>query len=622
MPWKLILLLVPLAVLRAAPKASTPRIHVEALELRNARIDLGVAQVQLDGEVEGDVFEGRGEARSALGTIPFTASGPLRPLLDLSISAPRPGEPLLHLTRPLELDLRSLRVRGRPAAPKVIAAGVSGAHRGLRWRGVVAEADLKARSLAFRGGVIAFGAPTESLAAELSTRLEWSGVALGSLRRAHYEAGVVQAWGELLGGQLQARIEASAEPEWLTAEVEDARIEDLFPPPHRHPLGLQGRVDLSLSALRADAQWLHARGRLRGVSVDAGWLAEGRVALGDLEFEVVLRRQEGRSELLEGRFERGGARLHAEASLDARRARLRARLDPIDCARAFAALPAALLGPYAGARLEGRSAPELSLDVPLDRPFDLDFALRGFSRSCRVSALQASAGPRIKAPAHDAAEIDWLKGRFALDLGPGARPRWCGPRAPGYVRLSSLPRPLRALTWLSEEAGFRQGLALSPSLIRRALRFDLDRRRFVYGGSTLTQQLAKNLFLDGRDRTMVRKLRELLYALELERTVGKERILELYLNIVELGPHLYGVGPAADAYFIKTPDRLTPREAAFLAVLLPSPRRLAERAWLAGRTPDARIDAVLDNMVDGKALTRARAEQARRAPLRIVPPPR
>ena len=142
------------------------------------------------------------------------------------------------------------------------------------------------------------------------------------------------------------------------------------------------------------------------------------------------------------------------------------------------------------------------------------------------------------------------------------------------------------------------------------------------GGSTLTQQLAKNLFLDGRDRTLVRKLRELLYALELERTVGKERILELYLNIVELGPHLHGITADADAYFIKAPDRLTPREAVFLAVLLPSPRRLAERAWSGGRTPDARIDAVLDNMVDGKALSRAAAERARRAPLRILPPPR
>lgn len=175
----------------------------------------------------------------------------------------------------------------------------------------------------------------------------------------------------------------------------------------------------------------------------------------------------------------------------------------------------------------------------------------------------------------------------------------------------------------AEDAGFWSHKGYDLSAIQEAL----DQKAAapdepLRGGSTLTQQLAKNLFLDGRDRTLARKLRELLYALELERTVGKERILELYLNIVELGPELHGVGPAADAYFIKAPGRLTPREAAFLAVLLPSPRRLAERAWLAGRTPDARIDAVLDNMVDGKALSRSRAERAKRAPLRIIPPPR
>jgi len=175
----------------------------------------------------------------------------------------------------------------------------------------------------------------------------------------------------------------------------------------------------------------------------------------------------------------------------------------------------------------------------------------------------------------------------------------------------------------AEDAGFWSHRGYDLSAIQEAL----DQKAAapgepLRGGSTLTQQLAKNLFLDGRDRTLVRKLRELLYALELERTVGKERILELYLNIVELGPGLHGVTAAADAYFIKAPDRLTPREAVFLAVLLPSPRRLAEQAWAGGRTPDAKIDAVLDNMVDGKALSRASAERAKRAPLRILPPPR
>ena len=139
------------------------------------------------------------------------------------------------------------------------------------------------------------------------------------------------------------------------------------------------------------------------------------------------------------------------------------------------------------------------------------------------------------------------------------------------------------------------------------------------GASTITQQLAKNLFLDGR-RTLRRKLRELVYAVELERALGKRRILELYLNVVEFGPEIYGVRAAADRYFLKRPERLSAREAAFLAAILPSPRTSYERAYLGGRVPDRRIDAILDNMARLGSLRPEEVEAAKRAPLRFVPP--
>ncbi len=197
-----------------------------------------------------------------------------------------------------------------------------------------------------------------------------------------------------------------------------------------------------------------------------------------------------------------------------------------------------------------------------------------------------------------------------------------GPGLPHWTSLADAGRVPEAFM-AAEDAGFWT----HPGYDLRAMREALDRHAAepdgpLRGGSTLTQQLAKNLFLDGGDRTLARKLRELLYALEMERALGKERILELYINIVELGPALQGVGEAADAYFLKPPAYLTPREAAFLAAILPAPRTRGERAWLGGATPDARIDAILDNMVDGKALSPAQAAKAKRAPLRIVPPPR
>ncbi|MCL2915919.1 monofunctional biosynthetic peptidoglycan transglycosylase [Shewanella corallii] len=90
------------------------------------------------------------------------------------------------------------------------------------------------------------------------------------------------------------------------------------------------------------------------------------------------------------------------------------------------------------------------------------------------------------------------------------------------------------------------------------------------GASTLTQQTAKNLFL-WPSRSLVRKGLEAWFALLLNAIAGKERTLELYLNIAEFGPGIYGVGAAAEFYFHKSASQLTAREAALLAAILPSP---------------------------------------------------
>ncbi len=139
------------------------------------------------------------------------------------------------------------------------------------------------------------------------------------------------------------------------------------------------------------------------------------------------------------------------------------------------------------------------------------------------------------------------------------------------------------------------------------------------GGSTITQQLAKNLFLDG-ERTISRKLRELLYALEMERVLGKLRILELYLNVVEYGPGILGIRQAADHYFLKRPQNLSPHEAAFLAAILPSPRTWHDRVMSGRAAPEQTIDRILENMVRTGALDERTARWAISERLIIVPP--
>lgn len=107
----------------------------------------------------------------------------------------------------------------------------------------------------------------------------------------------------------------------------------------------------------------------------------------------------------------------------------------------------------------------------------------------------------------------------------------------------------------------------------------------VVGGSTITQQLAKNLFLSG-ERTLVRKGQEFVLTLLLEKILGKQRILEIYLNSVEWGEGVFGAEAAAQHYFRKPASRLTAYEAARLAVMLPRPKfyeKLPNSAYLADR---------------------------------------
>jgi Transglycosylase len=168
----------------------------------------------------------------------------------------------------------------------------------------------------------------------------------------------------------------------------------------------------------------------------------------------------------------------------------------------------------------------------------------------------------------------------------------------------------------AEDARFYQHAGYDTEQVNDAIAAWADEGGTLRGGSTITQQLAKNLFT-GDERTLVRKLRELLYALDLEGTLPKDRILERYLNVVELGPDMHGVASAAQVYFLKEPARLTPKEAAFVASLLPSPTKGYEAA-ARGSVMNARIDGILENMKNGGALSAEELSTARASPLRLV----
>jgi len=125
---------------------------------------------------------------------------------------------------------------------------------------------------------------------------------------------------------------------------------------------------------------------------------------------------------------------------------------------------------------------------------------------------------------------------------------------------------------VSEDDKFWSHKGFDFEAIKTALEKDIRNKTWRYGGSTITQQLAKNLFLSP-SKNPIRKIREVILTWRLESTLSKKRILELYLNVVEWGAGIFGAEAASQRYYGKPASDLSPQEAAHLAVVLPSPRR-------------------------------------------------
>lgn len=170
-----------------------------------------------------------------------------------------------------------------------------------------------------------------------------------------------------------------------------------------------------------------------------------------------------------------------------------------------------------------------------------------------------------------------------------------------WVSLSKISKRLQGAIISSEDGKFYFHPGYDLEQLQGAINdsFVLKKKK-VRGASTITQQLAKNLFLNS-DRTYGRKLKELVLALVLEKHVDKNKILEIYLNIIEYGKGLYGIEKAAQYYFNKKPIDLTARESAFLAMLLPSPTKYSRSFKTKVLTPFAKkmIDSILFKMRQG-----------------------
>jgi len=170
-----------------------------------------------------------------------------------------------------------------------------------------------------------------------------------------------------------------------------------------------------------------------------------------------------------------------------------------------------------------------------------------------------------------------------------------------WVKLGDISPHLRRAVRIAEDDRFLTHRGVDWVELEKALRYNLKNRRLARGASTITQQVVRNLFVKpsrGTGDMLRRKLKEIFIAPHLERTLGKDRIMEIYLNIVEWGEGIFGAEAASRVYFGKSASELTPEEAVALAAALPSPYR-----WNPAMEPDERTRLVREHY-----LRRLRAE--------------
>ena len=278
---------------------------------------------------------------------------------------------------------------------------------------------------------------------------------------------------------------------------------------------------------------------------------------------------------------------------------LKVAVPPVGCSAALAALPAPMTNRLAGLHAKGTTSASLRLRFDRrsvdDTHLDVDVDVAG----CRVTSEAISADPSI---------LTQPFGHIYPDGSTGI----VGSEATDYASLRSLPAHVAGAFVAAEDARFFRHAGFDPRQIERSLAINLVDGRFARGGSTISQQLVKNIFLSP-DRSLTRKFQEAVITWRLERKLDKRLILERYLNIIELDSGVFGIGAAAKHWFGKPAQKLSVAETAFLAALTPAPRSFGRRIRAAGgldAVTARRVAVVLRHMRRGGVIGEASYRRA------------
>ncbi len=273
-----------------------------------------------------------------------------------------------------------------------------------------------------------------------------------------------------------------------------------------------------------------------------------RVSLRDTELTVGEVKAVGNFELAR---DESGVRLHVAGGV------------PLaSCGAVVASIPAALLNDASGVKLEGTFALDHALSYDSAHPSALALTLH-VENGCRV----VSAPPELSPDRFRSAWTREVKGPEGLPVTIRS-----GPGTPEWLPYDDIPRAAEVGVLVCEDGGFYRHHGFDFRAMEKAMRDDILAGRFVRGASTISQQLAKNLYL-GKEKTLSRKIEEAVLTMLLESRLSKRELMELYLNVVELGPGIYGIGEAARYYFDEDARQLSLAQALYLASILPDPTR-------------------------------------------------
>ncbi|MCG8555299.1 MAG: transglycosylase domain-containing protein [Proteobacteria bacterium] len=260
------------------------------------------------------------------------------------------------------------------------------------------------------------------------------------------------------------------------------------------------------------------------------------------------------------------------------------KLGATPCTDAVRSIPADLLGELVDFSWGGTLAAETSLHVD-SRTLDETSLTFNFEDDCEFASAPAMADlQRFGMPfVHTVVEPDDTL--FAFETGPGTE---------AWIPIEEISPYLIHAVLAHEDLRFFKHAGFAPNQIRNALVKNLKAGAYRVGASTITMQLVKNLLLR-REKTLRRKVQEAVLTWWVERMLEKKDILELYLNVIEYGPAVYGVRNAARHYFSRLPQDLSPAEAVYLANILPNPKLYYEH-FTSGKLPPAFIAKLIRMM--------------------------